>query len=325
MSKERISKALFVCIVLILVLAIIYSGLRILESTVFFDIGHEMQTESKIIIRNGVKYYPRKDITVVMVLGINRTGKVEPTEYNHGGSADMVALLIMDERDQVCNVLNLNRDMMVEMPVLNEHGKAVAVNKAQLAYSHAYGDGMKDSCRNVRATVSNLLYGLQIDYYMALNMDTIQIVNDSVGGVKVNVVDDFSQVDPNLPKGEVLLMGQQAVHFVQSRWYVGDELNLSRMERQKEYMRNFAPALKAKIHEEPAYALDIYGQIEDLIVTDCLAENFSRLASDYSDYPLGDILSVPGNNVLGETYYEFYPDEKALDDMILELFYEPKN
>ena len=73
MDKEQVIKVLFVCIVLILVLAIIYSGLRILESTVFFNIGHEMQTESKIIIRNGVKYYPRKDITVIMVLGINRT------------------------------------------------------------------------------------------------------------------------------------------------------------------------------------------------------------------------------------------------------------
>ena len=217
MGKKRLMKVLFVCIVLILVLAIIYSGLRILESTIFFRIEDQLQTESKIIIRNGVKYYPRKDITVIMVLGINRTGKVEPTEQNHGGAADMVALLILDEKEQVCNVLNLNRDMMVDMPVLNQHGKPVGVNKAQLAYSHTYGDGMKESCRNVRTTVSNLLYGLQIDYYMALNMDTVPILNDSVGGVKVNVVDDFSQVDPSITKGEVLLNGQQALRFVQSR------------------------------------------------------------------------------------------------------------
>ena len=160
---------------------------------------------------------------------------------------------------------------------------------------------------------------------MALNMDTVPILNDSVGGVKVNVVDDFSQVDPSIPKGEVLLMGQQALNFVQSRWYVGDELNLSRMERQREYMRNFAPAVKAKIQEDAAYAVDTYGKIQDLIVTDCVVDNFARLATEYSSYPMGQILTVPGKNVMGQTYYEFYPDEKALDDMIIKLFYEPKN
>lgn len=324
MDKKRLQKVLFVCIVLILVLAIFYSGLRILESTVFFDITDQLQTKSKILVRDGVKYYPRKDITVLMLMGINRSGKVVPTEYNKAGSVDMVALLIFDEKNEVCNVLNINRDMMVDMPVLNEHGKAVGIGNAQLAFSHAYGDGMKDSCENVRMTVSNLLYGLQIDYYFALNMDTISILNDSVGGVKVNVVDDFSEVDPSLPMGEVLLKGQQAVSFVQTRWYVGDELNLSRMERQREYMRNFVPAMKNQIQQESGYVVKTYNAISDFIVTDCVLDNVSRLASDYAHYPLGEILTIDGTNILGEKYYEFYADEEALDELILRLFYAPK-
>lgn len=324
MDKKRFMKVLFVCIVLILVLAIFYSGLRILESTILFDITDQMQTESKIIIRNGVKYYPRKDITVLMLLGINRSGKVEPTEHNKAGAVDMVALLIFDEKNEVCNVLNINRDMMVDMPVLNEHGKAIGVGNAQLAYSHAYGKGMKDSCENVRMTVSNLLYGLQIDYYFALNMDTISILNDSVGGVKVNVVDDFSEVDPSLPMGEVLLKGKQAVSFVQSRGSVGDELNLSRMERQQEYMSNFVPALKNQIKQDSSYVTNTYEEISDFIVTDCILDSVSRLAADYANYPLGEMLTIEGTNILGETYYEFYADEEALDELILRLFYAPK-
>lgn len=324
MYKKRFFKGLFVCIVLILVLAIAYSGLRILESTIFFDISNQLQVQSRTITRDGVKYYPRKDITVLMLLGINRTGKVEPTEYNHGGAADMVALLIFDEEQQVCNVLNLNRDMMVDMPALNEHGKATGVINAQLAYSHTYGDGMRDSCENARMAVSNLLYGLQIDYYFALNMDTIAILNDSVGGVTVHVKDDFSKVDPNLPMGEVLLKGKQAVTFVQTRWYVGDELNLSRMERQREYMSRFVPALREQIRQDATYVVKTYGSVSDFIVTDCVLDSVSRLASDYAGYPLGEVLSVEGTNVLGETYYEFYADEKALDELILRLFYAPK-
>ena len=40
---------------------------------------------------------------------------------------------------------------------------------------------------------------------------------------------------------------------------------------------------------------------------------------------MGQICSIRGENVLGEQYYEFYPDAEALDALILDLFYAPKN
>lgn len=324
MNKELRRKALFVCIILLLVLVILYSGLQILESTIFSKHPAQLQTTSKTITRNGVKYYPRQDITVVLVMGINQHGPVVPTAYNAGGAADMLMLLIFDEQTQICNVLSLNRDLMVDMPMLNQHGREVGVYYGQLAYSHTYGDGMTDSCLNVRKTVSNLFYGLQIDYYLSMNMDAIAVLNDAVGGVKVNVVDDFSAVDPNLPMGEVLLLGQQAVTFVQTRWDVGDQLNLSRMERHKAYMSGFTSALREKLDTELEFAVSAYESVQDYIVTDCSAEVISRLEQEYGDYALGEILTIEGKNVLGETYYEYYADEEALDALILKLFYAPK-
>ena len=324
MNKELRRKTLFVCIILILVLVILYSGLQILESTIFSNNPNRIQTTSKTITRNGVKYYPRQDITVVLVMGINQSGPVEPTEYNSGGAADMLMLLIFDEQTKTCNVLSLNRDLMVDMPMLNRHGREVGVYYGQLAYSHTYGDGMTDSCLNVHKTVSNLLYGLRIDYYLSMNMDAIAVLNDAVGGVKVNVVDDFSAVDPDLPMGEVLLLGKQAVTFVQTRWDVGDQLNLSRMERHKEYMNGFSKALRERLDNEPEFAVTAYESVQDYIVTDCSAEVISRLEKEYGDYIFGDILTIEGQNVLGETYYEYYADEDALDALILKLFYSPK-
>lgn len=324
MDKKLRSKLLYVSAILILVLVILYSGLRILESTIFLTDQNQLQTTSKVQIRDGVRYYPRQDITVVLVMGINQSGVVVPTEYNAGGAADMVMLLIFDEQTQECTVLSLNRDLMVDMPMLNEYGKEVDIYNGQLALSHTFGDGMADSCQNVKKAVSNLLYGLEIDYYLSLNIDAIALLNDAVGGVKVNVVDDFSAVDPDLPMGEVVLYGQQAVTFVQTRWYVGDELNLSRMERQKEYMRNFVPALKEMLGSQTEFVLNTYSAVADYIVTDCSVQVISRLASDYGDYSIGGFLSLEGENVLGETYYEFYADEEVLDALILELFYSPQ-
>ena len=326
MRKRTFGKAAFGCILLVLVLIMLYSGLRVLESTVFYKPDRiTMQTKSKTITRNGIKYFPRQDITVVMILGIDWEGKVEPREMNYGGAVDMVSLMIFDKKTQDCTLLNLNRDMMVHMPALNEHGKAEGFYYGQLAYSHTYGTGMEDSCENTRTTISNLLYGLHIDYYFAMHMDAISILNDAVGGVTVNITDDFSAVAPTLTVGSHTLKGKEAVAFVQSRTGVGDELNLSRMERHKEYMSKFAAALKSYLDQEEGFVVRAYEQVSDYIVTDCTVAILSRLAEDFGDYPLADTLSLKGENKQGAEFMEFYADEEALDQLILERFYAPKN
>lgn len=323
MNKKTRMKLLFACAVLLLVFVIIYSGLQILESTVFFKYKDPEQTESKIIVKDGVKYYPRQDITTILVMGINQSGPVTPKEYNHGGAVDMIALMVFDSKTQTCDVLNLNRDMMVKMPMLNRYGKQQGTYYGQLAYSHTYGDGMKDSCENVRATVSDIFNGIRIDHFFSLNIDTIPILNDAVGGVEVNVVDDFSAVDPQIPMGKFKLMGQHALNFVQARGGVGDELNISRMRRHEAYMEGFVDAARAKLEDDSQFLVDAYQQIVDYIVTDCSLQSLNRLQLDFADYSRGELLTVEGENRLGEVYYEFYADEDALLDLTLDLFYAP--
>lgn len=323
MNRKLLKNAVFVCIILVLVLVVLYSGLRILESTVLFQDETTMQTTSRTIQRDGIKYYPRQDITVVMLMGIYQDGPAAATQINQAIPVDMITLMVFDQQTRQCNLLSLNRDMMVDIPVLEESGRQYGVLYGQLALAHTFGDNLEMSCENVRMTVSNLLYGVKIDYYFSLNTDAIAVLNDAVGGVTVNVVDDFSQVDPTLTKGELTLMGRQALNYVQARWYVGDELNLSRMERHREYMHNFAAALRQKMEQETGFVVRAYEQVAPYIVTDCTVPILSRLEQDYSDYTLGETYTVAGENVLGDIY-EFYPDEEALDALILKLFYAPK-
>ena len=164
MRKIRLGKGLFICVLLFLVLVMVYSGLRILESTVLFRQEEQaQQTQTKTVIRDGVAYYPRQDQTVILLMGINRTGPVQPTQYNHGGAVDMLTLLVFDRRSGACELLNLNRDLMVDMPALDPSGRVIGSYYGQLAYSHTYGDGMEDSCENVKKTVS--------DWYVVLLND----------------------------------------------------------------------------------------------------------------------------------------------------------
>ena len=325
MNRKTRTDVIFACVILALVLVILYSGLRIMESTVFYNQNNvTMQTESRTITRKGVKYFPRKDITVLMLMGIGWEGEAVAKEQNFGGAMDMAALMIFDPVTEKCDILSLNRDMMVHIPVINEKGIERGSFFGQLGYSHTFGTGMEDSCENARKTVSNLLYGLEIDHYFALNMDAIGILNDAVGGVTVNITDDFSPVDPTMVKGLYTLRGEQARTFVQSRMIIGDGLNLSRMRRQEDYMRGFVSALMEKLEEDDSVILQAYEDIADYTVTDCSAAVLSRLAKNFEGYTLGEMYSIKGENREGEIYMEFYPDEEALDALILELFYAPK-
>lgn len=326
MDKRKFAKeAAYFGIILILVLVMLFSGLRILESTVFLKHrGAGSAYQSKTITRNGVDYYPRQDITVIMVLGVDESGPVKDSgSYNNSGACDMVALLIFDEAEKSCRALCFNRDTMVEMPVLGIGGRRAGTYYGQLALSHTYGSGLEDSCENTRQTVSNLLYGITIDYYVSVNMDAIAILNDSVGGVTVTVEDDFSQVDPTLVKGEVTLLGEQALNFVRTRKGVGDQLNVSRMDRQQAYIHSFTQAFREKA-KSAEYILSLSENIAPYMVTDCSANALSGMLQRYADYELLEILSPRGENAVGKKYYEFHLDEAALDALILRLFYAPK-
>ena len=329
MNKKRTkSNPLFIVVIVIPVLVLIFSSLMLIDS-IFAPPSSDVQTEnvsaSKTITRDGIDYYPRQDITVFLMMGIDEKGPVTKSEsYNNTGEADMVSLIVFDEKDKTYDIIALNRDTMLNMPILGIGGKSAGTSYAQLALSHTYGSGLEDSCENTKKAVSDLFLGLNIDYYVSMNMDAIAILNDSVGGVTVNVTDDFSAVDSSIPMGEVTLKGEQALSFVQTRKDVGDQLNISRMERHKAYMESFMTSLGAKLNESDTFALEAYDSVSDYIVTDCSANTLSNILNKYAEYTLDEIVSPEGENVDTNTYMEFHLDEEKLDELTLRLFYSKK-
>ena len=274
MEKRRnLKNAAFFAVILILVLVFLISGLHILESTVLQNGDIQETTGKKTIVRNGVEYFPRQDITVMLVMGIDG------------------------------------------LPAGNNFG--------QLALSHTFGNGLERSCENVKKTVSDFLYGLQIDYYVSMNMDAIATMNDAVGGVKVTVTEDFSKVDPTIPMGEVILRGQQAINYVRTRKNVGDQLNLSRIERQKELHSGLLHGVQG-FRTECGFPGGCLEEISPYIVTDCSTNALSGIVSRYEDYDLRQIVTPKGENILSKEYYEFHVDKEALDKLVLDLFYRPK-
>lgn len=322
---RSIEGIVYACLVLILVLVMLYGGLQILESTVLHSgESAEVPHASKTITRDGVDYFPRQDITVVMVLGIDQYGPVESSNYyRNKGSADSVMLLIFDETARDCTVLYLNRDTMLNMEVLGVRGEYAGTTYGQLALAHTYGTGLEDSCLNVKNTLENFLHGLTIDYYVAMNMDAIPIMNDAIGGVTVNVTDDFSQVNPSITRGKLTLRGDQVIDYIRTRKDVGDQKNVTRMARQREYVDGFLEKLYGKAVDS-MLLLSAYEAVAPYIVTDCSAETLSSMLERYSNFTIAGAISPEGVNTVVDGHYQFHVDEEELDALTVELFYRPK-
>ena len=144
--------------------------------------------------------------------------------------------------------------------------------------------------------VSNLLYGMEIDHYVSLTMDGVALLNDLVGGVTVEVLDDFSGIDDSLMQGEtVTLQGQQALTYVRSRGGLEDSSNLHRMERQRQYLSALQQQLKAAVQQEDGFTLDALLQLNEYMVSDCTVDQLSELGNSLAAYQVNDILTTPGD------------------------------
>lgn len=323
-NKQKRGNPLLLVLILILVLVFVFSGLRFLESTFSPSDSTDPTTPSKTIIRDGVAYFPRQDVTTILLAGIDEFGEAQDSgSYNNTGAADMVWLLIFDETNEKLDILSLNRDTMLNIPVLGLGGKPAGTTKAQLALAHTYGSGLEDSAQNLRNAVSGLLYQFDIDYYVTLRMDAIRLLNDAVGGVEVEVTDDFSAVDPSIPMGRVTLNGQQALNFVRTRQGVGDQLNLSRMQRQTAYATGFISALRTAMDGDSGFTASTYDAVSPYMVTDCSLKSLAAMGERYRSYSLGETVAIRGENVENE-FMEYHLDEKDLDRVILQYLYAPK-
>ena len=273
--------------------------------------------------RDGVWYAPKENQETVLMIGLDKTEPIEASEsYNNNAQADFLLLAIFDETKETTTILHINRDTMAEIPVLGVNGQLAGTMTGQLALSHTYGSGLQDSCMNTVNAVSDFLYGIKINHYVAMTMGAVPYINDLVGGVPVTVLDDFSGIDDSLVEGETItLKGEQALHYVRNRADLEDSSNLNRMKRQQQYLTSMAKQVE-KLDDDFSVSTQQVATIAKYIISDCSIDTLSRMAEQFVDYPLQEMQDVQGEAVRGEEFIEFYPDEEKLAEQVLELFYE---
>ncbi len=281
--------------------------------------------EDTTLVYNGVKYEPKKRIDTFLILGLDKFEGAEVTDsYNNDQQADFLMLFVFDNDTKEYSVIHINRDAMADINILGVAGNKVGTTNKQIALAHTYGNGKDVSCRNTADAVSELLLGVKVNHYVSLKMDAVGTVNDLVGGVQVEILDDFTGVDDTLVKGQTVnLMGEHALNYVRMRRGLENETNAARMARQQQYLLALQEKLVALYEEEPEEVLDILKEISDYTVSDRSVTQLQSLFEKFEEYEFLGIKELDGESRLGEEFIEFYPDAESVTKTVAEVFYKP--
>lgn len=282
--------------------------------------------DGKTVVYDGKTYHYNEDNLTFLVMGVDTA--IEETGLDSigaNGQADVLLLVVMDSKTGHVSLINISRDSMVDVNEYNVKGQFLRTEKMQICLAYAYGDGKDLSCQNTVESVSRLMYGMPINGYAAMDYSAINILNDAIGGVTVNVLEDLSANDPALIQGNtVTLQGTQAETYVRSRDTGILDSNNLRMQREEQYLNAFIQKAVSESKNNLTLPLTLYNSISDYTVTTLDTSQITYLASLVVKNGISEdaMTSVSGEVKQGDVYAEFYPDDEELYKLILSIFYK---
>ena len=276
---------------------------------------------------DGNQYKTRSRIRTVLLMGVDRSGSAENSgNYRNNGQADFLRVLVVDDERKVVTHIPIDRDTITPITILGVLGNKSGMRSTQICLSYSFGDGGEKSCELVAEAVSNLLLGVTIDDYLAMNLDGIPVLNDWAGGVTVTLEDDFSHIDPEWVAGAtVYLEGEKAETFVRSRMTVGDGSNEGRMRRQQAYITALTDQVIARLNENQDAAGVLFDALGDNLITNASRGrivNECWAARQYTH----EFVTIDGQYSIGtDGFKEFHADESSIEKIVLSVFYTEEN
>lgn len=156
-----------------------------------------------------------EDYLVFLIFGIDTT-----TDEGLHGRSDVIMLKTLNFRTGQITSLSIPRDTRTRVTEYDRNEK--------LGHAYAY------STESAIETVENL-FGIPVDYYIALNFDAFINFVDLLGGLELNVDQNMRVGDITLTEGFQNLNGEEALTYVRFR---GDiEGDFGRIRRQQKVIQ----------------------------------------------------------------------------------------
>ena len=290
--------------------------------------------DGTVITFDGEKYRYNDNLINILVMGIDDYRDSEKSfEDPNPNQADSVILGTVDAVKKTVSFLSIPRDTVTNIKVLDLNDRVAAVKKGPIAIQHSFGTQGEKTNETVTETVSELLYNVPIYRYVAIDISAIPDINDSLGGITVDITEDLTKWNDKMKEGtkNYTLKGDDSVIFVARRDTSIDDSAMGRMKRQVQYMKKLFPALKDKTTANITYPIALYNMEQDKVETNLTIDEMTFLAKLLLELELDtdNIDSVPGQmkriqpGEIEDYDYEmgYIVDEDALKQLIIDRYY----
>ena len=262
----------------------------------------------------GETYVRRDKLQTLLFMGVDNVYYSEQA-LGAAGRTDTLILFVLNTADRTAQMITISRDSMVNVDVYDSTGRKLFTGEMQINMQYGYGDSPKRCALLTERRVAELLHGIRIDGYLALTMDGIEPIVDGLGGVRLTLDEDYTDINPAYTRGAVVdLNGKDAQRLVRYRDTGTLGSNSDRMARD-------AALIQQMFHQMRSGSISV-GQLLDLaeayMTTDLSAETLRNFAR----YEVSDeTLSLPGQTRAGESD-EFYVDDEGVKALLIDVFYE---
>ena len=280
---------------------------------------------------DGKDYQLKENMEVILIMGIDDREDIGDSQFAiHNSQADVLYVYAVDHKNKTFQAIQINRETMTGIQTYNNDGTKDAIAEAQICLAHSFGKTEQGRCLNTVDAVSGLLFNMQVDHYISLNMAAISILNEQVGGVTVTVPAGLESADPAFKEGaKVKLQGKQAELFVRSRMSLENDTNEFRMERQQMFLNAWMEQANHKMDTDSGFALGLVLSLSDYMTSDMSANALSDLANQLKEYKnLGTVKTIGETLLESEAkisaFREYYVDMDDLERKVIDLFYVEK-
>lgn len=287
----------------------------------------DTEWEDDWIRYQGKIYDYNENILTFLCMGIDVDTILDENQSGwDSGQADAIFLLVLNPDTQKISIIAIDRNTITDVDMYDQENHYLGTVQAQVNLAHGYGDGRENSAANQVKAVSHLMYELPIHGYCAINLPAIYILNDTIGGVDVTVTEDFTPdyFQMELIPGETIhLDGRLAYSYLRYRDTNVEESARLRLERQKQYLLAYVEKAKSEFAKDISLPIKLYNAATLSMVTDITADEVVYLASQAAKYTFSadDLIVLPGVTDCSGEFDEFYVDQDALKQIIIDLFY----
>lgn len=321
--KRKMKQTIFmVCLVIFIIGVILFLVLRNKEESDSTDFQESNREDT--IVYGGKEYQYNEHLSNYVFIGVDKREPI--TEYEtlqEAGRADAIFLLSYDRVKKTVKCISIPRDTMTNVRMIAPDGTDMGTSVEHINMQYVFGDGKNESCRLVKETVSDLLYGVPIQGYFSLNMDGIAIAVDVLGGVEMMLADNsLESVNPEFVKGgRITVTKDNAEQIVRHRDVNETQSALVRTERQKQFMKAVAERAKEVNAQDTDFVVRMHESLKPYTVTNIGKDVLVDLLEAKFDSETG-VIDLPGEGVKGERYDEYHVDETRVYELVLEMFYE---